>query len=58
VKLAAGGGAGCSFTHVRALANAAGTRALKIGYVSPQTGPLAPFGEADRFIIEQIADRA
>ena len=20
---------------------------LKIGYVSPQTGPLAPFGEAD-----------
>ena len=22
------------------------TRKLKIGYVSPQTGPLAPFGEA------------
>ena len=24
-----------------------GTRTIKIGYVSPQTGPLAGFGEAD-----------
>ncbi|WP_179400934.1 ABC transporter substrate-binding protein [Burkholderia guangdongensis] len=36
------------------LARAAGTRTLKIGYVSPQTGPLAPFGEADRFTIQQM----
>jgi len=28
--------------------------AIKIGYVSPQTGPLAPFGEADKFVIEQM----
>jgi branched-chain amino acid transport system substrate-binding protein len=27
---------------------------IKIGFVSPQTGPLAPFGEADKFIIEQM----
>ena len=27
---------------------------LKIGYVSPQTGPLAPFGEADKWVIEQM----
>lgn len=27
---------------------------VKIGYVSPQTGPLAPFGEADRWVIEQM----
>lgn len=27
---------------------------LKIGFVSPQTGPLAPFGEADKFVIEQM----
>lgn len=27
---------------------------LKIGYVSPLTGPLAPFGEADRWVIEQM----
>ena len=34
------------------LARAADT--VKIGYVSPQTGPLAPFGEADRWVIEQM----
>lgn len=27
------------------------SRKLKIGYVAPETGPLAPFGEADKFII-------
>ncbi|NML43082.1 ABC transporter substrate-binding protein [Ramlibacter sp. G-1-2-2] len=27
---------------------------LKIGYVTPQTGPLAPFGEADKWVIEQM----
>ena len=27
---------------------------IKIGFVSPQTGPLAPFGEADKFTIEQM----
>jgi branched-chain amino acid transport system substrate-binding protein len=30
-------------------------KALKIGYVSPQTGPLAPFGEADKWVIGGIA---
>ncbi len=29
-------------------------RELKIGYVSPQTGPLAGFGEADSFIIDGV----
>ncbi len=27
---------------------------VKIGFVSPQTGPLAPFGEADKWVIEQM----
>lgn len=27
---------------------------VKIGYVSPQTGPLAPFGEADKWVIGQM----
>ena len=27
---------------------------FKIGYVSPQTGPLAGFGEADSFIVEKV----
>ncbi|MGH3756151.1 ABC transporter substrate-binding protein [Actinophytocola sp.] len=29
---------------------------IKIGYVSPQTGALAPFGEADSFIIDQMKE--
>ena len=29
-------------------------RAIKLGYVSPQTGPLAGFGEADAFILQGI----
>jgi branched-chain amino acid transport system substrate-binding protein len=30
------------------------SRVIKIGHVSPRTGPIAPFGEADPFILEQI----
>ena len=30
---------------------AQGRRTIKIGYVSPQTGPLAGFGEADSFVV-------
>jgi branched-chain amino acid transport system substrate-binding protein len=30
------------------------SKTIKIGFVSPQTGPLAPFGEADKFTIEQM----
>jgi branched-chain amino acid transport system substrate-binding protein len=29
-------------------------RAIKIGYVSPQTGPLAGFGEADNFVVASV----
>src|ERR1035438_4756758 len=32
----------------------AANRPLKIGYVSPETGPLAPFGEADAFVVDGI----
>jgi branched-chain amino acid transport system substrate-binding protein len=49
------------FTQAAALLAAAGTTRLswaadtvKIGYVSPQTGPLAPFGEADKWVIDQM----
>ena len=34
----------------------AGGAAVKIGYVSPRTGPLAPFGEADEFILGGIRE--
>lgn len=30
---------------------------IRIGYVSPQTGALAPFGEADTFVIDQLKAR-
>ncbi len=36
-------------------ARAAG-RTLKIGYVSPQTGPLAIFAEPDEFVLSQMRD--
>src|ERR1035438_9463854 len=32
----------------------AAPRPLKIGYVSPETGPLAPFGESDAFVVDQM----
>ena len=35
-------------------ASAATSRVIKIGHVSPQTGALAPFAEADSFILGQI----
>jgi len=31
-----------------------GAKAIKIGYVTPQTGPLAAFGEADSFVIDAL----
>ena len=34
------------------------TKALKIGYVSPQTGPLAGFAESDAYNIEKLPRRA
>jgi len=44
--------AGIAITGLPRIALAADT--LKIGYVSPQTGPLAPFGEADKWVIDQM----
>ena len=37
-------------------ANSASAQAkvIRIGHVSPRTGPLAGFGEADGFILEQV----
>jgi branched-chain amino acid transport system substrate-binding protein len=31
--------------------------AVKVGYVSPQTGSLAPFGEADSYVIGAVKDK-
>ena len=42
-----------SFSGLAAPAIAQGAK-IKLGYVSPQTGPLAPFAAADNFIINQF----
>jgi branched-chain amino acid transport system substrate-binding protein len=34
----------------------AAVSAVKIGYVSPQTGPLAPLGEVDEFVLKGVRD--
>ncbi|MBZ5665046.1 MAG: ABC transporter substrate-binding protein [Acidobacteriia bacterium] len=34
--------------------SSAGGRAIKIGFVSPRTGALAPFGEGDAFVLSEI----
>jgi branched-chain amino acid transport system substrate-binding protein len=54
VKLAGGGMLLATAPTLPLMARASGPRTLKIGYVSPQTGVLAPFGEADRFTIQQM----
>lgn len=48
------GGALGALAAAAATPSAFAADTLKIGYVSPQTGPLAPFGEADRWVIEQM----
>ena len=56
LRLAGGGAAAVAANGVRPSRAAAqrGTRPLKIGYVSPQTGPLAGFGETDTFVVGGI----
>ena len=33
---------------------AAAEKKIRIGYISPRTGPFAPFAEADEFILDQV----
>jgi branched-chain amino acid transport system substrate-binding protein len=53
----AGGGsvlAACGSGSSSSSSSSAGTgRTIKVGFVSPLTGPLAAFGEADKFCVEQ-----
>ena len=41
-------------TVLRVLPAEAQSQVIKIGHVSPKTGPLAGFGEADGFILDQV----
>src|SRR6516164_10226359 len=55
IKYAAASGAALAGGAVSAPAIAQ-SRTVKLGYVSPQTGPLAAFAEADNFIISSFKD--
>jgi branched-chain amino acid transport system substrate-binding protein len=52
-RLLEAGGAGVALAALPGIARSQQAR-VRIGYVSPQTGPLAPFGEADKFVIERL----
>jgi branched-chain amino acid transport system substrate-binding protein len=41
-------------TGMSMLPASAAEKSIKIGFVSPQTGPLAGFGEADKYVIDQM----
>jgi branched-chain amino acid transport system substrate-binding protein len=51
--LALAGGALAAASLPRRI-RAASPRALKLGFVTPKTGPLAPFAEAGAFVIDQM----
>jgi branched-chain amino acid transport system substrate-binding protein len=52
--IASGVGALTAPAVLRAIPANAQSKTIKVGHVSPKTGPLAGFGEADSFIIEQV----
>jgi branched-chain amino acid transport system substrate-binding protein len=54
VVVKAGLGALAAPAVLRAGSAQAQANVIKIGHVSPRTGPLAGFGEADTFILEQV----
>jgi branched-chain amino acid transport system substrate-binding protein len=54
IKTSAAAGATLAAGPVFAPAVHAQARPIKIGYVSPATGPLAPFAAADRFMLQQF----
>jgi branched-chain amino acid transport system substrate-binding protein len=54
VKALAGGGLGILASPWMFQTGRAQGRAIKIGFVSPQTGPIAAFGEADGFIVDGV----
>ena len=56
IKTSAATGASLAAGTVFAPAVHAQARTIKLGYVSPQTGPLAPFAEADNFILGKFRE--
>jgi branched-chain amino acid transport system substrate-binding protein len=60
VKLAGTAGAGLALGPLLAAcgsSDSGSSGSIKIGYVSPETGPLAGFGEADKFVIGALKQK-
>ncbi|WP_050469185.1 ABC transporter substrate-binding protein [Herbaspirillum chlorophenolicum] len=51
---AAAGVSGVSLAGAAGIVHAAAPKVIRIGYVSPRTGPLAVFAEPDAFTLEQV----
>jgi branched-chain amino acid transport system substrate-binding protein len=56
LKVSVAGGAALTTGTVFAPAVHAQAKPIKLGYVSPQTGPLAAFAEADNFVLGQFRE--
>jgi branched-chain amino acid transport system substrate-binding protein len=54
--VAGGLGALAAPAVLRVIPANAQSRTIRIGHVSPKTGPLAGFGEADGFILDRVRD--
>ena len=54
LKYSVAGGAALTTGAVYAPAVHAQAKPIKLGYVSPQTGPLAAFAEADNFVLGAV----
>jgi branched-chain amino acid transport system substrate-binding protein len=56
IKTAGAAGAAAATGSLFAPAVRAQSNTIKLGYVSPQTGPLAAFAEADEFVIRNLGE--
>ena len=56
IQATAAAGAALSLGTLGRLAWAQSGRKIRIGYVSPQTGPLAAFGETDKFVVDGVRE--
>ncbi len=54
--VAVGGAASACSGGLQQGGGSGGGDVIRIGYVSPETGPLAPFGEADQFVITAMSE--
>ena len=57
LRLAGAAAAGGALTACSPGASGSGVRPIRLGYVSPQSGPFVSFGEADGFVLDDVRAR-